>query len=218
MVASPGLVHTRALAMALPLLDTDRLEQWGRHLALRLAAGARLLVAGNGGSAAQAQHLTSELVGRFDAERVPLSAIALHADSSAVTAIVNDYGAREVFARQVHAHGRPGDVLLLISTSGRSPNVLAAAAAGRELGLTTWALTGPGPTAGPGMPGGVHRRGQRRPRPGVPLGHRPSAVLRPRTSKAAVPETLWSCPGYRTIRGPSNLLCARSSVGVGVLG
>ena len=82
---------------------------------------ARLLAAGNGGSAAEAQHLTAELVGRFDRDRGPLSAIALHADTSSVTAIGNDYGFPEVYARQVRAHARPGDVVLLLSTSGRSP-------------------------------------------------------------------------------------------------
>ncbi|MGW2546746.1 SIS domain-containing protein, partial [Kitasatospora sp. NPDC001574] len=104
-----------------------------------------ILAAGNGGSAAEAQHQTSELVGRFRADRAPLSAIALHADSSSVTAITNDYGPDVVFARQVRAHGRPGDVLLLLFTSGTSPNVLAAARMGREMGLTVWALTGPAP-------------------------------------------------------------------------
>ncbi|MEV6905073.1 SIS domain-containing protein, partial [Amycolatopsis sp. NPDC051372] len=83
--------------------------------------------------------------GRFRAERRPLSAIALHADTSATTAIVNDYGDHEVFARQVHAHGRPGDVLVCLSTSGSSQNVVAAAKAAHELGVTTWALTGPAP-------------------------------------------------------------------------
>ena len=141
----PGRAHIQALTAALPLLDTDRLQTWGSFLADRLPAGGRLLVAGNGGSAAEAQHLTSELVGRFCTERAPLSAIALHADSSSVTAIANDYGVEEVFARQVRAHGRPGDVLLLLSTSGTSPNVLAAAQTGREGGLTVWALTGPAP-------------------------------------------------------------------------
>ncbi|MFI6112892.1 D-glycero-beta-D-manno-heptose 1-phosphate adenylyltransferase [Kitasatospora sp. NPDC051164] len=140
-----GRAHIQALTTALPRLDTSRLQTWGGALADRLPAGARLLVAGNGGSAAEAQHLTSELVGRFRAERAPLSAIALHADSSAVTAITNDYGPDEVFARQVRAHGRSGDVLLLLSTSGTSPNILAAARAGREMGLTVWALTGPAP-------------------------------------------------------------------------
>ena len=121
------------------------LEAWGSHLAHILAGGGRLLVAGNGGSAAEAQHLTSELVGRFVDERRPLSAISLHAETSALTAIANDYGIEQMFARQVAAHGRPGDVLVLLSTSGRSPNVLRAAERGRELGLRVWALTGPGP-------------------------------------------------------------------------
>ncbi|MFJ5733960.1 D-glycero-beta-D-manno-heptose 1-phosphate adenylyltransferase [Streptomyces microflavus] len=141
----PGRTHIQALTAALPLLDTDRLQTWGRILAERLPTGGRLLVAGNGGSAAEAQHLTSELVGRYRAERAPMSAIALHADTSSLTAITNDYGPEQVFARQVRAHGRPGDVLLLLSTSGTSPNILAAAQAARGMGLTVWALTGRAP-------------------------------------------------------------------------
>ncbi len=120
-----------------------RLAGWGSVLADRLAAGQRLLVAGNGGSAAEAQHLTAELVGRFDGDRPPFSAIALHAETSALTAVANDYGYDEVFSRQVRAHGRPGDILMLISTSGRSANLLRAVRAARALGITTWALTGP---------------------------------------------------------------------------
>jgi D-sedoheptulose 7-phosphate isomerase len=120
---------------------------WGERLAGILPSGGRLLVAGNGGSAAEAQHLTAELVGRFREDRPAYSALALHAESSSFTAIVNDYGSDEVFARQVEAHGRPGDVLLLLSTSGRSPNTLRAAERGRSRGLTTWALTGPAPNA-----------------------------------------------------------------------
>jgi glycosyltransferase involved in cell wall biosynthesis/phosphoheptose isomerase len=125
-------------------------ETWGERLAEMLLGGARLLVAGNGGSAAQAQHLTAELVGRFETERRPLSALCLHGDTSSLTAIVNDYGADDCFARQVCAHARPGDVLLLLSTSGRSSNLLAAARAARALGITTWAMTGraPNPLAG----------------------------------------------------------------------
>jgi D-sedoheptulose 7-phosphate isomerase len=122
------------------------LVRWGGLLAEHLGTGGRLLVAGNGGSAAEAQHLAAELVGKLRLERQPLSAIALTPDSSAVTAIGNDYGFDEVFARQVRAHGRPGDVLLLMSTSGRSPNLVAAALAGRESGLRTWAMTGAGPS------------------------------------------------------------------------
>ncbi len=123
----------------------DRIDAWGRHLAGVLTAGGRLLACGNGGSAAEAQHLTAELVGRFKNERQPLSAIALHADTSALTAIVNDYGGDEIFARGVRAHGRRDDVLVALSTSGTSHNVLTAVKAAHELGMTTWALTGPAP-------------------------------------------------------------------------
>ncbi|SEQ84716.1 SIS domain-containing protein [Arthrobacter sp. OV608] len=133
-----------------PALDSlrsqsGRLAAWGVELAQRLLRGQRLLAAGNGGSAAEAQHLTAELVGRFDGERVPFSAISLHAESSAMTAIANDYGYDDVFARQVRAHGRSGDVLMLLSTSGKSPNLLRAAEAASRLNITTWALTGTGP-------------------------------------------------------------------------
>ncbi len=140
-----GAAHVRALLDALPALDTDRLDAWGTTLAGVLVGGGRLLCAGNGGSAAQAQHLTAELVGRYRDDRPALSAIALHAETSSVTAIANDYGYDAVFARQVQAHGRPGDVFLGLSTSGRSGNVLAAMQAAREGGLTVWALTGSGP-------------------------------------------------------------------------
>lgn len=119
--------------------------QWGQDLADIFAAGGKLLACGNGGSAAEAQHLTGELLGRFRDERRPLPAVALSADSSAVTAIANDYGIEELFARQVQAYGRPGDVLVAISTSGTSSNVIAAAKAGLDLGVTVWALTGPAP-------------------------------------------------------------------------
>lgn len=145
--AHSGLRHLVELRRSLDLFEGDlfRLRAWGEHLAGVLLAGGRLLAAGNGGSAAHAQHLTSELVGRYVRERVPLSAIALHAESSAFTAIANDYGADLAFARQVLAHGRPGDVLVLLSTSGASPNVLAAAEAARAGELLVWALTGPAP-------------------------------------------------------------------------
>ncbi|MGE2835841.1 D-sedoheptulose-7-phosphate isomerase [Mycobacterium sp. SMC-4] len=123
----------------------DRIDAWGRHLAGVLTGGGRLLACGNGGSAAEAQHLTAELVGRFRDERQPLSAIALHADTSALTAVVNDYGGDEIFSRGVRAHGRKDDVLVALSTSGSSHNVLTAVKAAHEIGLTTWALTGPAP-------------------------------------------------------------------------
>jgi len=119
--------------------------RWGTELARRLGAGSRLLVAGNGGSAAQAQHLTAELVGRYRDDRPPFSAFALHADTSSTTAIANDYGVQEVFARQTAAHGRPGDVLMLLSTSGASANLLSAADRAHRLGMTVWALTGRAP-------------------------------------------------------------------------
>ncbi|MFG1779256.1 SIS domain-containing protein [Micromonospora sp. NPDC049051] len=145
--ATPLDAHLTNLAAALvPFRRHETLlARWGAELAGRLVDGARLLVAGNGGSAAEAQHLTAELVGKLHDDRQPLSAIALHAETSAMTAIGNDYGYDEVFARQVRAHGRAGDVLLLLSTSGASANLLAAARAGRDGGLTCWALTGPTP-------------------------------------------------------------------------
>jgi len=121
------------------------LRRWGRVLAHRLSGGHRLLAAGNGGSAAEAQHLTAELVGRFREDRRPFSAIALCAEASSVTAIGNDYGYQEVFARQVRAHAGALDIVLLLSTSGRSPNLLRAAEAAREVGATCWACTGPAP-------------------------------------------------------------------------
>ncbi|HYZ08450.1 MAG TPA: SIS domain-containing protein [Pseudonocardiaceae bacterium] len=139
--------HFAALRRALAGMDAagSRIESWGRHLAGVLSGGGRLLACGNGGSAAEAQHLTGELVGRFLHDRRPLSAIALHADTSALTAIGNDYGETELFARQVVAHGRPGDVLVALSTSGTSRNVVSAVKAAHEVGMTTWALTGPAP-------------------------------------------------------------------------
>ena len=139
--------HLAALHEPIAALENEllRLEEWGSGLARVLMSGGRLLAVGNGGSAAEAQHLTGELVGRYAGERQPLSAIALHADTSSLTAISNDYGLADTFARQVRAHGRPGDVLLALSTSGRSPNILAAVETALDCGLTAWALTGPVP-------------------------------------------------------------------------
>jgi D-sedoheptulose 7-phosphate isomerase len=148
------LQHTRSLGAHLAASreglaslapELGRLQRWGDDLRRRLERGARLLVAGNGGSAALAHHVAGEMVGRFDREREPFSAVALSGDPAGVTAIGNDYGYDEVFARQVHAHGRDGDVLLALSTSGRSPNLLRAVDVGRRVGLTAWALTGPAP-------------------------------------------------------------------------
>ncbi|MEZ5575388.1 MAG: phosphoheptose isomerase [Candidatus Competibacteraceae bacterium] len=119
-----------------------RIVQAAELLAERLRRGHKILVCGNGGSAADAQHFAAELVNRFEIERPGLAAIALTTDSSALTSIANDYAFEQIFARQVRALGRPGDVLLAISTSGHSPNVLVAIDAARELGMATLALTG----------------------------------------------------------------------------
>ncbi|WP_336660720.1 D-sedoheptulose-7-phosphate isomerase [Leucobacter sp. USHLN153] len=144
---SAVLDHWDDLAEALVLArrHAPHLEAWGRELATRLRRGHRLLVAGNGGSAAEAQHLSAELVGRYRGDRDAYSAIALHAETSSITAIGNDYGFDQVFARQVRAHARSGDILLLLSTSGGSANLLEAARAAERAGATTWAMTGPGP-------------------------------------------------------------------------
>ena len=142
---SEGHAHLDDLSGCLLELRRElaRLERWSQRLGSLLLGGGRLLAAGNGGSAAQAQHLTGELVGRYRDERPPLSAIALHAETSSLTAIGNDYGPDEIYARQVRAHGRPGDVLLALSTSGASANVLAAVDTANEMDLATWALAGP---------------------------------------------------------------------------
>ena len=105
-------------------------------------SGRKLLVFGNGGSASDAQHLSAELVGRFQKERAALPAIALTVDTSVLTSVANDYSFKQVFARQLEALGQPGDVALGISTSGESPNVLAALQVARAKGLKTIALTG----------------------------------------------------------------------------
>ncbi|MFD5826484.1 SIS domain-containing protein [Lentzea sp. NPDC060358] len=125
--------------------QAPRVRRWGTALARLLLGGGRLLAAGNGGSAAEAQHLTAELVGRYRHDRAPFSALALCAETSSVTAIANDYGYDQVFARQVTAHARSGDVVVLLSTSGSSPNLLEAAHAARATGAVVWALTGPLP-------------------------------------------------------------------------
>ena len=114
----------------------------GGHIAESVLSGGRVLAFGNGGSAADAQHFVAELVGRFMRERPGLSAIALTTDPSVMTAVANDMGYASVFRRQVEAHGRPGDIALGISTSGRSQNVLEALRAARARGLVTVGLTG----------------------------------------------------------------------------
>ena len=123
-----------------PMLATARAIAAAIVAALR--AGNKVLFAGNGGSAGDAQHLAAEIVGRYKQERPGYAAIALTTDTSALRAIANDYGFEQIFARQVEGLGVRGDVLLALSTSGRSPNILAALNKARELGLVTVGFTG----------------------------------------------------------------------------
>jgi D-sedoheptulose 7-phosphate isomerase len=120
----------------------------GGLMAEALAAGGTIFFCGNGGSAADAQHLAAELVGRLDRgrDREPLAGLALTTDTSALTALANDFGYEEVFARQVRAMGRRGDVLVCLSTSGASPNIVRAAEAARDAGLRVVVLVGPEPS------------------------------------------------------------------------
>src|SRR5579859_5044380 len=129
------------VARALPRLASD-VAKAVEMIHSSLSAGGKLLIAGNGGSAADAQHIAAELTGRFLREREPLPALALHANSSALTAIGNDYGYEHVFARELTAHARPGDVLLAISTSGNSPNIRRAIEAARQCQVSVLGLAG----------------------------------------------------------------------------
>lgn len=132
-------IHTKQRAMAvLP----DAIARAGSLLVDTLRRGGKVLACGNGGSAGDAQHFSSELINRFERERPGLPAIALTTDSSTLTSIANDYNYAQVFARQIHALGHPGDTLLAISTSGNSANVNAAVAAAHDRGLRVIALTG----------------------------------------------------------------------------
>lgn len=118
------------------------IEQSGLLICETLKAGSKILLCGNGGSAADAQHIAAELVGRYERHRRSFPAIALTTDTSALTAISNDYGYEEVFARQVQGLAAPGDLLIAISTSGKSPNIIKAAEQARALGCRTVALAG----------------------------------------------------------------------------
>lgn len=120
----------------------DRIVQVAALLAAAFREGHKVLLFGNGGSATDAAHIAAEFVGRYKRERMPLAAIALATDIAAITCIANDYGYDELFARQIRAHGRKGDIAIAISTSGNSPNVLKGVAAARERGLTTVGWTG----------------------------------------------------------------------------
>ena len=123
-------------AMAAPI------EAAARRMVHSLAAGGKVMACGNGGSAADSQHFAAELLNRFEKERPPLAAIALTTDTSTLTSIANDYRYEDVFAKQVRALGKPGDVLLAISTSGNSPNVIEAIRAAQAHGIAVAALTG----------------------------------------------------------------------------
>jgi len=136
-----NLAEHLQLFQGLDALDIEVIRA-GTLIADTLRAHGKLLACGNGGSAADSQHIASELTGRFIKERKPLAAIALTTDSSAFTCIGNDYGFEEVFARQLRALGRPGDALLVISTSGNSANVVRAAEAARDDGIRVVGLLG----------------------------------------------------------------------------
>ena len=136
-----NLAEHRELFQSLDTL-ANHVGEASQLAALCLQTGGKLLFCGNGGSAADSQHLASELTGRFIKDRKPLAAIALSTDSSALTCIGNDYSFDEVFARQVTALGRPGDVLVAISTSGNSRNVVRAVEDARESGLKVIGLLG----------------------------------------------------------------------------
>lgn len=135
-------------AATLAVLSNDpavgrAVERIGALLRDSLAAGGTVLFCGNGGSAAEASHLAAELSGRLMADRPALAGVSLASDLAAVTAIANDYGYEQVFTRQVEALGRPGDVLVVLTTSGTSPNVVAAAERAKALGVSVVALVGP---------------------------------------------------------------------------
>lgn len=136
--------ESRRVKGAFAEAEADALLRAARMLIACFEGGGRALLFGNGGSAADAQHIAAEWEGRFRRERPGLPAMALTANTSNLTAIGNDYGFERVFARLVEAHGRPGDVAIALSTSGNSPNVLAAVEAARERGLATLGLCGAG--------------------------------------------------------------------------
>jgi D-sedoheptulose 7-phosphate isomerase len=134
--------ESTALKQAFFGAEAERIVAQGQEMAERLRRGCRILICGNGGSAADAQHFAAELCGRYLKERRALAGIALTTDTSALTAIGNDYGFERIFSRQVEALGRPGDLLIAISTSGNSPNVMLAVEAAQGLGMKTLGLLG----------------------------------------------------------------------------
>jgi D-sedoheptulose 7-phosphate isomerase len=143
MLSASLLEHVRVMQAVLQE-NMAEIELGAQLICQTLREGHKLLLCGNGGSAADAQHIAAELVGRYERQRRAWPAIALTTDTSALTALGNDYGYAEIFARQVEALAQPGDLLLAISTSGDSPNVLKAVERARERGCRTIALTGAG--------------------------------------------------------------------------
>lgn len=139
-------IIVETMAVKSRILENDTLlrtvRETGDRLIAGYRAGARVSMCGNGGSAADAQHFAAELTGHFIFDRPPLGAEALHANSSHMTAVANDYDYETVFARALEASARPGDTLVAISTSGNSPNVIRAAKSAREMGVTVVAMTG----------------------------------------------------------------------------
>jgi len=133
--------HIKTSQLSQSLL-TEKIEKIGKDIFQAISDGNKILLFGNGGSAGDAQHIAAEFTGRFVKERRGLPAIALTTDTSALTAIGNDYGYDEVFRRQVEALAKPGDILLGISTSGNSPNVLKALEYGKTIGCKTFGLSG----------------------------------------------------------------------------
>jgi D-sedoheptulose 7-phosphate isomerase len=147
-VAGALFDRAEALSAVLSLIagNSHHVERTAEIIVEALASGHLVMVCGNGGSAAEAQHLAGELVGRFRREREPWPVLALTADTAVLTAVANDYGYGTIFARQVAAFGKPGDVLIGISTSGESTNVVNAASQARDRGMSVIALTGREPT------------------------------------------------------------------------
>jgi D-sedoheptulose 7-phosphate isomerase len=143
-IISQQLAESAAVKRDLAEKSVNQIAEFSQRIVQCYRQGGKILFCGNGGSAADAQHLAAELVGRFGRDNPPLAAIALTTDTSVITCLSNDYGFEEVFAKQVEALGQKGDILVAISTSGRSENVLRAVRRARELGLFTVTLVGSG--------------------------------------------------------------------------
>jgi D-sedoheptulose 7-phosphate isomerase len=141
-IVNQQLAESAAIKQNLAEKNSGQIVEFAEKIIQCYRQGGKVLFCGNGGSAADAQHLTAELVGRFGRGKPPLSAIALTTDTSVLTCLSNDYGFDQVFSKQIEAHGQKGDVLVAISTSGKSENVVNAARRARELGLFTVALMG----------------------------------------------------------------------------